>query len=201
MKVYLSGTSPPPSIATDQNILDFGSVKIGQGITDTLAIVNTSTNNDLSVSGITSSNAVFVASPTTGTVSPGDTLKVAVTFTPTAIVAYTDSLTISSNDPQNPTTKVYVSGSGDPIVAVSPSENALNVPVDSPISVTFGVEMNSATFDANSFVVEGSYTGKLSGSYIYDVASKTATFTPNQSYLVGERVYVCLTTDVQFDGG
>ena len=201
VKVYLNGASPPPAIATVQSSLDFGSVKIGQSATDTLRIVNSSAANDLSVTGITSSNAVFTASPTTGTVPPSDTLKVTVTFTPADMATYTDSLTITSNDPQQPEVKVYVSGVGDPIISTYPAQNALNVPTYSDISVTFGVDMNPATINANTLVVHGSYTGSISGTFNYDTGSKTATFTPDQPFKVGEQVSVMLTRGVQSAAG
>ena len=193
-KVYLSGSSPPPAIATVASTIDFGSVKIGLSGTDSLRIVNTSTTNDLSITGITSSGAVFTVAPMTGTVAPGDTLAVGVTFAPTDMLTYSDSLTIASNDPQQSQVAVYVSGVGNPILAVSPAQNALNVPLGTTISVTFGVDINPATINTNTFVVHGGYTGKLVGNYSYEGSTKTATFTPAQPFIVGERVSVTVTT-------
>jgi len=82
-------------------------------------------------------------------------------------------------------------------LAVSPSQNALNVPLDATISVTFGVDINPATINANTFVVHGGYTGKLSGTYAYDSGTKMATFTLDQPFKVGELVSVTVTKGVQ----
>ncbi|MCK4578921.1 MAG: Ig-like domain-containing protein, partial [Candidatus Marinimicrobia bacterium] len=82
------------------------------------------------------------------------------------------------------------------IVAISPTQNALNVSQYSNISVTFGVDMDPATINSATFVVHGSFTGKLSGTYAYDGPSKTATFTPDEPFKVSEQVSVTLTTGV-----
>jgi len=184
-------------IALSADSLSFGSTNIGATDSLMFKVYNNGIDSTLQVSNISSSNPAFAASPASFSVLPGDSATVTVTFTPTAMQTYSDSLTISSNDPQQPQVKVYVSGVGDPILAVSPTQNALNVPLDATISITFGVDVNPATVNANTFVVHGSYTGKLGGAYSYDSATKTATFTPDSSFKVGEQVSVTVTRGVQ----
>ncbi|MFB0516293.1 MAG: Ig-like domain-containing protein [Candidatus Neomarinimicrobiota bacterium] len=86
-------------------------------------------------------------------------------------------------------------------VSTYPAQNALNVPLDTTVSVTFGVDMNPATINQNTFVAHGSYTGKLSGTYSYNPGMKTATFAPEQAFKVGELVSVTLTTGIQSAAG
>ena len=184
-------------LAISPGNLAFGSTKIGAADSLSLTVYNHGVDSTLQVSGVTSSNTVFTATPSSFSVLPGDSATVTVTFTPTAMATYADSLTIASNDPQNPAANVYVSGSGNPIVAIFPTHNALNVPLGTAISVTFGVAINPATLNANTFVVHGGYTGKLSGAYAYDSGTKTATFTPGSPFKVGEQVSVTVTRGVQ----
>jgi len=87
------------------------------------------------------------------------------------------------------------------IVAVLPAQNALNVPQDTVISMTFDVDMNAATINDSTFVVHGSYTGKLSGTYAYDSPTRTATFDPVSDFAVGEIVTVSLTTGIETTTG
>ncbi len=92
---------------------------------------------------------------------------------------------------------VFVTGTATRIISTSPSQNALNVPLDTSITVTFGVDMNPSTINDTTFVVHGGYTGKLSGAYSYNEPSKTATFTPAGPFKVGEQVNVTLTAGAQ----
>jgi len=86
-------------------------------------------------------------------------------------------------------------------ISVSPAQNALNVPLGATVSVTFGDDMNPATINANTFVVHGGYTGKLSGAYGYDSGTRTATFISSQPFKVGEQLSVTLTTGVASTAG
>jgi len=87
------------------------------------------------------------------------------------------------------------------IISHAPVQNALNVPILSDITVTFGVAMDSATINGSTYVVHGGYTGRLSGSYRYDGPTNTATFTPDSPFKVGEEVSVTLTAGILSEGG
>ncbi|UCD37282.1 MAG: VCBS repeat-containing protein [Fidelibacterota bacterium] len=87
------------------------------------------------------------------------------------------------------------------IVSTSPARNALNVAQNAAISVTFDMDMDPASLDAATFVVHAGQTGKVGGTYSYDSGTYTATFTPDNSFKVGEPVSVTLTTGVQSAAG
>jgi hypothetical protein len=53
-----------------------------------------------------------VTPPLPLTIAPQDSGFVTIRFTPTAVASYSDSLTISSNDPVHPTVKAYLLGNG-----------------------------------------------------------------------------------------
>ncbi|MFC1481987.1 FG-GAP-like repeat-containing protein [Candidatus Neomarinimicrobiota bacterium] len=87
------------------------------------------------------------------------------------------------------------------IVSTFPAQNALHLPLDGAISVTFDIPMNGASIDNTTFVVHGSQTGRLNGIYSYNPDDSTATFTPVNPFKVGEQVSVTLTTAVQSAAG
>ncbi len=106
------------------------------------------------------------------------------------------------------------------IVSTSPVQNELNVPVNTNISVTFDMDMDSSTINDSTFVVHARSTGLHAGTfdYVFDtidiqidttvigsdtvfdttfVLSTTATLDPSIDFAVGEVVTVVLTTDIQ----
>ncbi|MDH4156751.1 MAG: FG-GAP-like repeat-containing protein [candidate division Zixibacteria bacterium] len=83
------------------------------------------------------------------------------------------------------------------IVSTTPIQNASNVNVAALISVTFDREMDAASIDAASFVVNSKTGGRCQGSISYDNQTYTATFAPAQSFQVSEVVTVVLTTAIQ----
>lgn len=95
-----------------------------------------------------------MASLTAGTVLPGDSISVSVEFTPAATIDHTDSLTIFSNDVNEPQKEVFLFGSWNRIASHSPQPNAVSVAAFSEISVTFVVDMDPATMNAETFQEE-----------------------------------------------
>jgi hypothetical protein len=87
------------------------------------------------------------------------------------------------------------------IIATSPVQNELNVSVDSGISVTFDIDMDSTTINDSTFVVNARSTGLRSGGFSYDIQSKTATFNPSTDFDEGEVVTVVLTTGIESSHG
>ena len=84
-----------------------------------------------------------------------------------------------------------------PIVSIYPAQNAQHVPLDATIFVTFDREMDAASFNNTTFIVHGSQTGRLSGTYSYYAGIYTATFTPSGTFKAGEQVRITLTTGIQ----
>ncbi|MFH1213550.1 MAG: choice-of-anchor D domain-containing protein [Candidatus Neomarinimicrobiota bacterium] len=89
-----------PTIEVSVTAIDFGTVFIGDSAKEEFVIRNKGDAN-LTISGITAPTGYktsFVTSQ--GTVAPGDTLLVTVTFKPTAETNYNGNLVISNNDAQ-----------------------------------------------------------------------------------------------------
>ena len=99
----------------------FGDVQVETTKEWTLYIRNVGTDT-LTVSNIsTPSLSVFSLSSTSGVINPSDSLGITVSFTPTAIKAYLDTLMIRSNDSDvsDEVKFVYLSGAGVDVIAPS----------------------------------------------------------------------------------
>ncbi|MBC8401865.1 MAG: VCBS repeat-containing protein, partial [Candidatus Marinimicrobia bacterium] len=190
-----------PFISISSNSLDFIQTKMFSTRSLEFKIYNEGIDSTLQVTNISSSDTVFAPIPTSASVSPGDSAIITVNFTPTDMGTYTDTLTIFSNDPNKPVVEIYVSGLGNPVVSHSPVQNALSVPVDTDISVTFGVDMNDSTINSNTFIVYGSQTGLLTGNYSYNVSERTAMFNPDDVFKAGENVSIMLLREIQTEDG
>src|SRR6185369_3987256 len=91
----------------------FGTVCAGSIGHATLSVCNTGAA-DLSVTGLSSSNPAFaVTTPSGGfpiKIAPGSCFPLDVTFTPSGVGPQSATLTISSDDPANPTVGVSATG-------------------------------------------------------------------------------------------
>src|SRR5262245_11411454 len=112
-----------PNISIDADHLDFGTVFLGQTRSLPLTIRNTGSAT-LTVGPITADTADFSASPATLAIAPRGRTTIQVTFAPGTPVPLTETLTIPSNDPDEPVQTVSLSGAGlvPPDVQVSPSD-------------------------------------------------------------------------------
>lgn len=111
-----------PDVTVSATSLDFGSLFVGGSVTRNLAIGNGGTD-PLNVTGITSSDGQFSASPASFTLAPGASQNVVVTFSPASAATFNADLTIASNDPDEASVVVPMTGTGTnaPVLAVDPS--------------------------------------------------------------------------------
>ena len=104
-----------PEIAVTSE-LDFGGICQGESSSRTLDICNTG-EEDLEVTGITSSDSEFAVTPPVGgfpvTIGPDSCFPVEVVFSPTSEGPKSAQLTIASNDPVWPTRAVLAFGTGE----------------------------------------------------------------------------------------
>jgi len=106
-----TGTAAPQQISVSTTNLNLGSAKVGTTDNSALGISNSGGAN-LTISLVTVSGAPFGVSgiTTPSTVAPGGNVNLGVTFSPTAVGTDSGSVTITSNDPVNPTMTVALSG-------------------------------------------------------------------------------------------
>lgn len=86
-----------PEIVLPTACVNFGSVMNGAVVTDTIDVFNSGCDT-LDLTGYTATNSDISASIVTSFVAPGDTGRVAITFAPTFIASYTDTVFITNND-------------------------------------------------------------------------------------------------------
>ncbi|MEM6965133.1 MAG: PKD domain-containing protein [Bacteroidota bacterium] len=116
-----------PAIAVNPTTLDFGDVQIGAAPSLTFTIQNIGSDN-LSVSGIVSSDPAFVLSGTDNyDLAPGTTQTIEVTFTPTATVAYASSFDIINNAGDNITVNLVGNGIPSPSLTIDPTAFTLEL--------------------------------------------------------------------------
>jgi hypothetical protein len=112
--VSVTGTGQPGTLSLSSSSLDFGSMALHATAKMTLSIADTGSGD---LTGAV--NAAKLKPPFTvkGAGSfklhSGESHAVIVSFTPAKAKAYAGSLTVTSNDPHNPSATVGVSGTGD----------------------------------------------------------------------------------------
>jgi len=194
----LLNQSKEPDIALSTESHDFGSLAIGDVSQLAFQIYNKGGADTLHISGIVSSHPDLIVDVNIGLVRTGDSLEVTVSFAPTEAQLYGDSLTITSNDPDEPVIFIHLTGTGTPtLTATTPVAHSVSAAENTPVSVTFSGDMDAATLNDSTFRVFGNRRGLFSGVYTYDAGTRTSTFTPSMTFMPGEQVQVVLTEGVQ----
>jgi glucose/arabinose dehydrogenase len=107
----LVSSTPAPILVVAQSLRNFGSVPAQEQKTDTLILRNTG-NAPLVISSISTQTSVFGVSKTSTTIAPNSSDTLIITFSPSAVGNYTDTLTIRSNAAP-PVIRIPLSGIGD----------------------------------------------------------------------------------------
>ncbi len=121
---------PDPDIEPTPSSVNFGSVSVGATSTYTVLIANEG-DSDLDISAVSATGDFVVTGGTLSvpaTLAPGANKTVDVLFRPSTSGSATGSLLVTSNDPDEPTLSVSLSGTGDtscttcdPVIRVSPT--------------------------------------------------------------------------------
>jgi len=109
LEVDVSGGSPIPTLNSSKTSITYNNVTNGTTKLDTIEIVNSSINT-LIIDSIYTNTSTFTVDRTTGTVIT-DTLKLVVSFTPSALISYTDTIYLQNNS-ATPLVKIPLSGNG-----------------------------------------------------------------------------------------
>jgi len=169
-----------PQISLSQSSINFGTVSVGSTGNSSLVISNLgSAPLTVSVIGVTGAGFAVSGVTTPATINPSSSATLGVTFTPAAASAASGSITITSNDPTNPTLAVPLSGTG--------SNTAAGQLSASPASVNFGSVAVGGSSGAQQIVVSNTGTAAvnitavvLNGS-VFAVTGATAPVTVNPS--------------------
>jgi hypothetical protein len=114
---FMGGSLMAQDMMVEPSSIDFGKVLVDGSSVRSLMISNEGTE-DLVVSSITVDNPAFGVDPTSMTLPADSSASVSVTFTPESEGSMTGILTISSNDPAEPTVEVPLNGTGATLEAV-----------------------------------------------------------------------------------
>jgi hypothetical protein len=168
--------APVPDIRLSTSSINFGEVQIGNSSDKTFNIYNDG-NAILTISSIVSNNAQFTILGY-GSVAPGGMSTVTVRFSPVSVGTKTGNITITSNDPDEPTKSLSVQGIGVtvpvPDIRISPESLVYgDVPVGDSLDKAFKIyndgnsilQISSITSNSSHYSVQG-YSNVAPGSFI-----------------------------------
>jgi len=143
-------TSTPgiPNINVSPLSLAFGSQLVGTGSAQLSTAISNTGSGDLHV-GLSfggANPADFLVDSSILTITPGNSAPVQVTFTPLAIGARSATLIVSSDDPDEPTINVSLSGTGIEATSTpTPTATATFTPTPTPTPTTTGTPSATPT--------------------------------------------------------
>lgn len=168
-------TGLTPGVSLSQNLFNFNALPINSSLNDTLIISNPGTAI-LNISNIGSSSTNFTYNPVNLSIPAGSSDTVVLTFTPTQVLAYTATLTLTTDNPNQSIVTVALHGSGLP----TPTSQF----VSSPSYLNFGsVAVNDTV--ALPFYIYNAGNGNLVISNITSSNSQYAIVGPT-SFTLGQ---------------
>lgn len=188
LRVTIQGTGvkiPAPDIRIWPTSVSFGGVEIGESSDRWLWIYNDG-DATLHITGITSSSSQFAVSPSSSVSSSG-VLQVRIRFTPVSEGAKVATITIASNDPDEPTLTLSAKGTGNPIpepdIRVTPAYLDFgDVEMGASLGKKFEIHNDGAlTLQISSMAVNNNQFEVSNGLDISPGGMKevTVTFTPS----------------------
>ena len=117
----------------------------------------------------------------------------------TVLVALTSD--IRSTDgrplPHGFSTSFMIEAEAPAIVAVWPLPNAVQVQTATDIAASFNTRLDPASVDSHTVTAIGSFTGRHSGTVLYDSLNRRVVFDPDEEFVFGEFVAVTLSKKVR----
>jgi hypothetical protein len=145
---FLDWGSPPAGADIDvvPMKLDFGGVFVGTTASRNVVITNFGSSS-LNVANITSANAAVTASPASFTLAPYASQNVTVQWAPLAAGSLSTTVTVSSNDPDQPSQVINVAGSSSPapVVALSPASVHVTLERNQTTQSTLRIDNNGGS--------------------------------------------------------
>ncbi len=156
----------------------FGSIAVGTPVPVTFTIQNLG-NDTLNLTSVTTGGAEFVVSGLgTTTLITGDSTTFILTFTPSSVATFNDTLTIASDDPDAAENPYTISLSGTGTAGPMPDINLLVSGVDHPSgdTLTFGSGNVGSSSPDITFTIQnlGSNDLTLTGTPLVDISGTGA---------------------------
>lgn len=181
--VNLSATAvrSQSQLSLSPTAINFGTSSIGLKVTSNLVLTNSGAA-DLTIYLLSLTGADFTVSgiTTPKTITAGQSAQVVVTFTPTAAGSATGSLSITSNDPTNPTISVPLSGTGTSAATGQLSANSTSLSFGTVATGTSAEKQILLTNTGNAAVKISTVTTAGAGLTTSGVTTPT-TLNPSQS--------------------
>ncbi|RMH69866.1 MAG: choice-of-anchor D domain-containing protein, partial [Gemmatimonadetes bacterium] len=144
---------------------DFGNVRLGESATQTFTILNTGdaalTISNITIGGMDAAQFAITAGGDPATLPPAGSTETTIEFTPSAEQSYSAELQISSNDADNPTFYVPLTGTGaqvhTEIQVFIPDPVERSVDVGGTVNVPIHLSMVSALDEVIAFQMELTY--------------------------------------------
>lgn len=206
-------TPLPTRIISLSGNLAFGNVTVGTSAQRTLTVANNG-NSTLTVSGISYPSG-FSGDWPSGTIAAGGSQPVTVTFAPTSVTSYGNTLAVSANQTSGNNTYA-ISGTGVPapaVVALNPSNldqvydgspkvvTASTTPPGLALTITYSgsatLPTTAGTYPVVATVNDPNYTGSASGTLTINKATATVVLNAaslNQAYNGSPKVVTANTT-------
>jgi hypothetical protein len=161
--------------------INFGTLSIGLKATSNLVLTNSGTA-DLTISLLTLTGTDFNVTgiTTPKTITAGQSAQAVVTFSPTAAGSATGNLSITSNDPTNPTISVPLNGTGTSAATGQLSANSTSLSFGTVATGTSAGKQILLTNTGNAAVKITSVSSVGAGLTTSGVATAT-TLNPSQS--------------------
>jgi Abnormal spindle-like microcephaly-assoc'd, ASPM-SPD-2-Hydin/von Willebrand factor type A domain len=144
VSVSLTGQGALPHIQVSSGTLSMGNVAVCLSGSNNLTVTNTG-GWPLTVSSLVTSGPPFAVSPASAVVAPGSSATVTIKFTPTTTGPASGTLTITSDDPNQPVKSVALSGTGLPTpppgITVSPNSLVFGA---TPLQFFIGIRITIA---------------------------------------------------------
>jgi hypothetical protein len=176
---------------------NFSAVKRDSSRATSVSIYNTGVL-PLHIDSIYSSSPAFAVTPRSGELSPNDSLKLNVIFTPAEIRSYSDSITIISNDSLHARSKFYVSGRTTQTI-IDSVYPGMNAPSADPACLVahFSQNIDPASLTQSAIRVYGSKSGYHETSPVFTPTSRILTVTPAGRFIDGELVTVTILNTIR----
>ncbi|MFC1561432.1 choice-of-anchor D domain-containing protein [candidate division KSB1 bacterium] len=118
-RIYLTGAGLAPKIEISADSLQFDSVRVSE--TESMSFIVSNTGSGLvTITGMATSTAVFNVNPGPIALQPESSVGVQVDFSPAAFAEYSDSVTITTDHPNDPLRIVYLKGKGmTPVIGLT----------------------------------------------------------------------------------
>lgn len=173
-----------PSITLIESQILFGNTAIGRTSSETVTVRNDG-SGQLLISSLTPSTPQFTAStPTPVSIDPGAELQIPVVFAPTSVGTTSATLSISSNDPNNGTVSIPLSGQGFVAPVIGGRITRL----------TGGSAIENATISYTG-PTNGSVSTDANGNYSFEGLAGTYTLTASASGYSSEQREVTIPPD------